>query len=71
MKKFNEMGGTVNEGISKRDEYIAFSIIVNFEIMPNYSLVSHAPSPLLPIFRISCVMLQILAPVCFIFSGNG
>ena len=50
-KKLNEMGSTVNGATSKRDEYIAFSIIiiVNFEIMPNYSLVSH--SPLLSIFQ--------------------
>ena len=50
-KKLNEMGSTVNEATPKRDEYIAFSIIVNFEIMPNYSLVSHAPFPLLSIFQ--------------------
>ena len=45
------MGSTVNKATSKRDEYIAFSVIVNFEIMPNYSLVSHAPFPLLSIFQ--------------------
>ena len=45
MKKLNEMGSTVNGATSKRDEYIAFSIIVNFKIMQNYSLVSHAPFP--------------------------
>ena len=44
-KNSTKKGSTVNGAISRWDEYIAFSIIVNFEIMPNYSLVSHAPFP--------------------------
>ena len=61
MKKLNKKGSTVNGAISRRDEYIVFSIIVTFKIKPNqFTSVSCPFLPLFSKFHVLCFKFWLL-----------